>query len=263
MRSEVVKRSSVLLVAAVLGLGGIATADDWDAAAESDNTIDTDNTPAHGAEQVHDLGGLPSTASDQDWFQVQTHPLSSYQFVVDGLTGDLDLAASAVQRLGTTGILIEQSTVSDGGGVLSLAWLKAEGATETNFVRVHAASCASACTAADRYRARFYDTTYTVSRFNNSGTQTTVLLVQNVTATNCTVQLAFLDPQGTRIFVLPGTNFSARSLAVFDTSVLAAGQSGSVRVAHTCGYGGLAGKAVSIEPATGFTFDTPFLHRPR
>ena len=33
-------------------------------------------------------------------------------------------------------------------------------------------------------------------------------------------------------------------------------QSGSVRIAHTCGYGGLSGKAVSVEPATGFTFDT-------
>jgi hypothetical protein len=36
-----------------------------------------------------------------------------------------------------------------------------------------------------------------------------------------------------------------------------------VRIRHLCGYGGLAGKAVSIEPATGFTFDTPLEHRPR
>jgi hypothetical protein len=41
------------------------------------------------------------------------------------------------------------------------------------------------------------------------------------------------------------------------------GRSGSVRITHDCGYGGLSGKAVSIEPATGFTFDTPLLPRPR
>jgi hypothetical protein len=33
--------------------------------------------------------------------------------------------------------------------------------------------------------------------------------------------------------------------------------------AHTCGHGGLSGKAVSVEPATGFTFDTPFVHLPQ
>ena len=31
----------------------------------------------------------------------------------------------------------------------------------------------------------------------------------------------------------------------------------------TCCYAGLAGKAVALEPATGFSFDTPLLPRPR
>ena len=32
-------------------------------------------------------------------------------------------------------------------------------------------------------------------------------------------------------------------------------------MSHTCGYGGLAGKAVALEPATGFTFDTSLIPR--
>ena len=41
----------------------------------------------------------------------------------------------------------------------------------------------------------------------------------------------------------------------------ASGTSGSIIVAHTCGYGGLAGKAVALEPSTGFTFDTALIPR--
>jgi hypothetical protein len=41
------------------------------------------------------------------------------------------------------------------------------------------------------------------------------------------------------------------------------GQAGSIRVAHDGRYGDLTGKAVALEPATGFTFDTPVVPRPR
>jgi hypothetical protein len=39
--------------------------------------------------------------------------------------------------------------------------------------------------------------------------------------------------------------------------------SGSLTVAHDAPYGALAGKAVALEPATGFAFDTPLEPRPR
>ena len=38
-----------------------------------------------------------------------------------------------------------------------------------------------------------------------------------------------------------------------------AGQSGHAHVVHTAGYGGLSGKAVALEPSTGFTFDTAMI----
>jgi hypothetical protein len=41
------------------------------------------------------------------------------------------------------------------------------------------------------------------------------------------------------------------------------GQSGSITVASDVAYGALAGKAVAVEPATGFTFDTPLTLRTR
>jgi hypothetical protein len=129
-------------------------------------------------------------------------------------------------------------------------------------VRVANAACGQSCNLLDTYRARFYDTTYTVPRFNNSGTQTTVLLVNNATDRNCALTMFFLDGSGD-LLANPSEGIGPHALLVFPTAGVATNASGSVRIAHTCGYGGLSGKAVSVEPATGFTFDTPLLYRPR
>jgi hypothetical protein len=42
-----------------------------------------------------------------------------------------------------------------------------------------------------------------------------------------------------------------------------AGHSGSAQIAQLGGYAALAGKAVALEPATGFTFDTLVTPVPR
>ena len=42
-----------------------------------------------------------------------------------------------------------------------------------------------------------------------------------------------------------------------------AGQSGTVTIASNAPYGVLAGKVVALEPATGFSFDSPLSYRPR
>jgi hypothetical protein len=56
-----------------------------------------------------------------------------------------------------------------------------------------------------------------------------------------------------------------RASYVFDTRGDAAlfGAAGTVRVTHDGGYAAVSGKAVALEPATGFTFDTPLTFRPR
>ena len=42
------------------------------------------------------------------------------------------------------------------------------------------------------------------------------------------------------------------------------GQSGGrSRSPHDGGYGALAGKAVALEPSTGFSFDSPMTYKPR
>jgi hypothetical protein len=200
---------------------------------------------------------------DQDWYLVSLRPFSSYQFALDAFTGDLDLTAPSVQRLDATMLPQQEAVVLDGGGVLSLSWFQGAGPgfDETHFVRVAGAACGQSCNLLDTYRARFYDTTYTVPRFNNSGTQTTVLLLQNATDRTCTLTMFFLSGSGA-LLANPSATIAPHGLLVFPTAGVATNASGSMRIAHTCGYGALSGKAVSVEPATGFTFDTPVVARP-
>jgi hypothetical protein len=245
-------------------LGWPAAADEWDEGSDPDRDASTDNVLFHGSEQTHDLGVQIGFVPDQDWYLVSLRPFSSYQFVLDAFTGDLDLDGTDVQRLDAAQLVEQQALVLEGGGVLSLSWFQAAGPgfDETNFVRVSGAACGQSCNLLDTYRARFYDTTYTVPRFNNSGTQTTVLLIQNATDRSCAATMFFLSASGA-LLANPSANLRPYGLLVFPTAGVATNTSGSVRIAHTCGYGALSGKAVSVEPATGFTFDTPLDHRPR
>jgi hypothetical protein len=56
-----------------------------------------------------------------------------------------------------------------------------------------------------------------------------------------------------------------RGVLVLDTSAVpgAAGASGSITIVNDGPYGALAGKAVALEPATGYSFDTAMEPRPR
>jgi hypothetical protein len=258
--SHVRKTAAGLALAAVL-LAAPAGADHWDEASETDGSAGTDNTLRHGSEQVHDLA-VQAGSPDEDWYRVTVHSFSSYQFVADSFTGDIDLVSTGLQRiLGAT--VLQSATVLQAGGSLSLAWSKGSDSPieEAQLVRVGGASCGTSCRATDTYRARFFETTYTIPRFNNSGTQATVLLVQNATDRACEATAFFMGSVGTLIAEAPFSVGPYQLLVVPSASVVP-GQSGSVRIAHTCGYGGLSGKAVALEPATGFTFDTPGSNRP-
>jgi hypothetical protein len=251
---------TITLAGAALALGiAEARGDDWDVNNETDGGSFTDNALLHGAQQDHDLAAF-NGVPDQDWFLVAARARSSYQIVVDGVTERLDLESTDVQRLLSTDVLAEDALVTDGGGVLSLQWQTT--VADNNLVRVRGAACGPICNSGDRYRIRFYETTYTLPRFNNSGTQSTVLVIQNATDRSCSVTHNYLSAAGSGLGTVGPTTIPARGLQVFATATVLPGQSGSVRITHDCGYGGLSGKAVALEPATGFTFDTPLVARP-
>jgi hypothetical protein len=183
---------------------------------------------------------------------------------VDATSGDLGSNGPVLERLAPGGGTVLQSSVPAGAGASrSLRFENATGSfVADEYLRVLSAGCTTACDGADVYRISAFDTTCDVPRFNNSATQVTVVVLQNVTAAPVAGHLWFRNAGGT---VLAGPQFSiaAHGSFVLNTSTLVPGTSGSITVTSDARYGALAGKAVAVEPATGFTFDTALQPRPR
>jgi hypothetical protein len=160
--------------------------------------------------------------------------------------------------------VLQSSVAATSGSSRSLRWINGSSEVDDQYVRIRSLGCGADCTASDRYRLRAFDTTGSVARFNASATQATVTLLQNLLAVPVSGSVFFWGPVGNLLHEQP---FTLQPHAEFTYSTssnpVLIGQSGSITVAHDAGYGGLAGKAVSLEAATAFTFDTPFLPRPR
>jgi Calx-beta domain-containing protein len=249
----------------VLNLSGAAGATLADA--QGAGAIADDDAPplagvelAHGTALVRSLQGT----SGQETFRLAQAPRTSYEVLVDAASGDISPAV--LERLAA-----DQSTVAQGSSAVGtgtgrrLAWHNTSASVVSNqALRVRSTGCTTACGPEDTFRVRAWDTTYTVPRFNNSGTQGTVLIVQNATERALAGRAYFWSAAGT----LLGSHAFAlnpHATLVLNTATVAgvAGQGGSVTLAHDGGYGALAGKAVALEPATGFSFDSPMAPRAR
>ncbi|MET0553317.1 MAG: hypothetical protein ABW221_09785 [Vicinamibacteria bacterium] len=242
--------------------------DIWDLTG-NDNNANTRSEIAPGALQVHDLEGVGGVA-DQDWFRVSQKPFSSYEVLVDGLTGGL-----APVPVTVPGTELGVHLVYGGGAVVPSNSLGASGSARVLYfrnetgtvndddrIRVSNPLCGGACLATEQYRIRLFDTTYGISRFNNSATQVTILVLQNTSDRVVYFNAHFFKGDGT------GINTYSQNIPAFGTIVLntsqvvgVGGQSGSIIIANDGRYGVLTGKAVSLEPATGFAFDTLMVAR--
>lgn len=214
----------------------------------------------HGASLVADAaGGIP------DLYRLAQGRFSSYEVVLDGVSGDV-FPGLQLERLDSDGASVLQAAVPTGAGTsLSLRFENATGASVFDQrLRVGSAGCGGGCGPADVYRLRAYETTARIARFNNSATQVTTVVLENPTSSPVTGTLHFWNAAGAALFSQP-LNIAPRATLVFATSTVPAlqGQSGSITVSHDAPYGALTGKAVSLEPATGFSFDTLLQARPR
>ena len=98
---------------------------------------------------------------------------------------------------------------------------------------------------------RAYETTVTIPRFNNFGSQVTILLLQNPTDEPISGNIYFWDATGAQV----GTQsfaLAAKNLLVLNTANVpgANGVSGSLTITHTGRYSELAAKSVALEVLT-------------
>jgi hypothetical protein len=214
----------------------------------------------------HDLQGTAS-ARDQDWMRVVLKLKHSYEARVSGVYWREDLSAArptfdlvaadgtvVAEGRATDDDIIADSESSTGRTVRFIA-----GSNLTNLF-LRASAPAGVATDNTTYSVSFYDTTLFVPRWNNTATQTTVLILQNTTSVTVPSNIYFHDAAGVQLAVVVA-DVPPRGVQVISTASVAAlaGRSGSALVAAVGSQGAIVGKAVALEAATGFTFDTPFV----
>lgn len=240
---------------------GGSTSDDQPGATYADSNVLT-----HGVIQTHDLEGSLA-APDQDWMLVPTTARHSYEAKLSGFSAfaSYGVCSACVQvaRVNAAGAtLTGQSNPFGSNGAVAVRWTATS--AQSDYIRVTGHIGANPPTANDQYTIEFFDTTQFITRFNNSGTQITVLFIQNTTRATVTGSIYFYAAGGGLTHTEP-LNVAVQGLQVVNTTAIGAlaGASGSVAIAHNGGYGALNGKAVALEPATGFSFDSPLVVLPR
>lgn len=271
------------LLLAVFGIASAARATDkWDLSVtcfDHDNGTPFGGAPftcnelVHGASQVHDLTAT-SPARDSDFMKVETRANRSYEVRVSGNStvfegsvpcvncGHVDRVDSAVNVL-TAGFSPDSSfPYTDSSSHVVVRWTG--GATnQRDFIRVTGTNYGPPG-ADDTYQIEFFDSTYDIARWNNSGSQITVFVIRNASPFLVTGNVFFYNTAGSLLATQP-LSIPVNGSQSVNTATIPAliGFGGSAAIAHDGGYGALAAKAVALEPATGFSFDTTALPVPR
>jgi hypothetical protein len=219
----------------------------------------------HGARLTADLAAAAGPLADQDVYRLAQSAYSSWEIVADGVSGDAS-PGLLLERLAEDNSTVLQVGAPVGTGpARALRWQRRQATGEVRqHIRVSSTSCTTDCGADDTYRLRAYETTGLIPRFNNSASQLTVLVLQNATSQAIQAQADFWGADGT-LLASVAVPLGPKGVGLVNTSTIAAlaGTSGSVTVTHDAPYGGLVGKAVALEPATGFSFDPPMVSKPR
>lgn len=216
----------------------------------------------HGSQSLHDFATGPDHL-----YLMRQEPYSSYEVVVDAASGRAGSSAGpSLQRLGADGTTVLQSSLGAGTGQARQLRVMNDSASVQagQYVRVRSGNCTTDCSAQDTYRLRACDTTYTIPRFNNSATQSSVLVLNNPTTRSVNVRARFWSTTGAFLFSQSATinPHASYTLALVTVPALV-GQGGSITVANDAGYGELGGKTVALDSGTGMAFDTPMIPQAR
>jgi hypothetical protein len=214
----------------------------------------------HGYVEQDNLAAVGGVANT-DLYSISQKPLSSYEVLVDASSGDIGPTLE-LDRVAPDGSTVLQSAVATGPGFSrSLRWVNSTaGEVNTESIRVRSGGCTTDCGPDDVYQIHAFETTYSIPRFNNAGTQITVLLLQNPTDYPINGTIYFWSTPGAPVGNVP-FSLAPKALTVLNTATVAPGVGGTVTVTHDGRYGDLSGKTVALEPATGFSFDSPMLPR--
>jgi hypothetical protein len=170
----------------------------------------------------------------RDYFWLTQPPRSSFEVVVDGVTGAISSGSGPALELlaGDASTVVQGSVAAGAGSSRSLRMENAGAAARSDeLVRVQSNGCTTDCGPDAAYRVRGWDTTYRASRFNNSGTQITVLVVQNETSSLVNGHVWFWGAGGT-LLGSQVISLQPRGVQTLNTSSVVPSSSGSLTISH-------------------------------
>ena len=218
-------------------------------------------------DHVDDVTLQPGAPPNVDRYLLRSEPWSSYEVTIDAVSGDMSspgpfsMGPHMVSETPVYGLIMNSEPV--GTRFARAVRLDLAGDPPLyHYIVVGSNGCSTDCGPDDTYRIRVRETTGHIPRFNNSGGQRTVLILQNSTSLTYGARVSFWAVSGERLFSF-SVSMAPRASAAIDTALAVPGATGSITVSHNGPYGGLVGKAVSFDPTTGFAFDTPMTTRPR
>lgn len=240
--------SSLLVVSLLIAP---AQADLWDG---YDELPEKNRDLTQGSDEAHDLAARPGPSADVDWFRVPQDAYSSYEVTIDGLGAPVQtIELTRFDASGSTLLQTGAAPNAVGGTSRVLEW-KSGNAAAFGVIRVQGAACGATCGKDAAYRIRAVETTIAVPKYNNTGSQTTALAIQNLRPTARSVTVYLWNHMG-QITATSTTSIPALGSTVVHTQLLT-GSSGTITIAHDAGYGGLAARASTTESTTGYTFDS-------
>jgi hypothetical protein len=211
----------------------------------------------HGRLRAHDLQG--PTAPDLDWSFVQETVNHSYEVTIMNTPLRFQSApatgVATFNRCDTAGTILTPGVpLNVYNGAFAARWIVTSSPAGYTYIRVAGFAGLGADSG---YEIQMRDTTYNIPRWNNSASQVTLFLIANTKAQSVTGNIYFYSAAGALLATHP-LSVPGHGVQTVNTSSIAAlaGLSGSAQIAHLGGYGALSGKAVALEPGTGFTFDT-------
>src|SRR6185436_12753348 len=213
---------------------------------------------SHGSVLAADLAADPGPVADVDLYHLAQAPHSSYEVVIDALSADVTPQVLLERLASNNSTVLQTAAAVATGSARSLRFENVLPAAVTaQHIRVRGAGCGASCGADDVYRIRAYETTYSIPRFNNSGGQVTVLVVQNPAGYAINGHAWFRDGFGTLLHVEP-FSLAPKAVLTFNTAAVAGlqGRLGTITLSNDGRYGDLSGKAISLDPANGFAFDS-------
>ena len=180
---------------------------------------------AHGARARDGFAG------GADLYSMDVPARTSWEVVVDEASGDASNGGPLLQRVGTdTTSVLQTSTAAGTGTARTLSWRNTTGLPQLAYVRIASSQCTTGCGPDDTYRVRAYETTLQVPRFNNSGNQVTILVLQNPSSATISGTAYFWGTAGALLGQHSFT-LAARASTVVATSGVA-GVAGQIGLHH-------------------------------